>query len=518
MVLLMLCIAFCISIRAGGLILICYLWFFLFLHYFLKYWNEGRIILKDILRDLIWIALVSVAAFFMSALLLWPYALQDPVRNIFESYRIMAHYPATFRQIFEGAVEWSDFMPWYYLFKSMALTIPVIVLSGLFIFVLLVRRSVKTGRLIFYGLLAFTVIFPMIFVVVEKSNLYSSWRQFLFVYPGMIIMAASGFSFLIEPLKKKYFILAVTTVFLLLSIHPLWFMVRNHPYEYIYYNELTKGLKGAYGKYETDYYYTSQTEASKWLIDHLEKENIKGKIKIQATYSVDWFFREYPDVKTSWFRYEERSMSDWDYAIVVNRYIPPFQLYNKIWPPENAIHVIYADEVPICAVLERKSKNDLLGYQALKEKRYPEAIGYFKKAVEQDDGDEMIFYNFAGALYRNGQQQEADSVLKRGLEINPGSELILMYLGNIAKVHHRKEEAIGYYEKVIGANRKYFDAYVALSELLIESDLKKARVLLRACLRMNPRFKPAIVALGDTYSSTDPEVAKKYYERANSIN
>jgi hypothetical protein len=71
---------------------------------------------------------------------------------------------------------------------------------------------------------------------------------------------------------------------------------------------------------------------------------------------------------------------------------------------------------------------------------------------------------------------------------------------------------------VIGANRKYFDAYVALSELLVASDTKRARGLLRECLMMNPRFKPAIVALGDSYSSSDPEIAKKYYERANSIN
>ena len=64
-------------------------------------------------------------AWFLS-ILLWPYALQSPVRNVLESYQVMAHFPGTFRQIFEGKVEWSDFMPWYYLPKSMVITIPLL--------------------------------------------------------------------------------------------------------------------------------------------------------------------------------------------------------------------------------------------------------------------------------------------------------------------------------------------------------------------------------------------------------
>ena len=102
----------------------------------------------------------------------------------------------------------------------------------------------------------------------------------------------------------------------------------------MYYNQFVGGLKGAYGNYETDYYYVSQTEASEWLIDYLKEKKITGPVKVKATYSVDWLFRNHPEIETSYFRYEERSQSDWDYAIVVNRYISPFQLKNNIWPPK----------------------------------------------------------------------------------------------------------------------------------------------------------------------------------------
>ncbi len=328
----------------------------------------------------------------------------------------MAHFPDTFRQIFEGKMEWSDFMPWYYLSKSMAITIPILVLAGLVLALFSVKLKPMGDKVIIYGLIVFTLLFPLLFVIYEKSNLYSSWRQFLFLYPVIILLASVGFLNFYDRIKVKYLKWGGILLFVALSIHPLKFMILNTPYFYLYYNQFVGGLKGAYTNYETDYYYTSQTEASKWLINYLREKNISGPLKVKATYSVSWLFRKHPEIETSYFRYEERSMADWDYAITVSRYITPFQLRKKSWPPDNAIHVIYVDSIPVCAVLERKSKDDFYGYKALREGRNKEAIKYFEKVIQNDDKDEMIFYNFAAALYNDGQYQYADSVLKEGLK------------------------------------------------------------------------------------------------------
>ncbi|MBK7712459.1 MAG: hypothetical protein IPJ37_16980 [Bacteroidales bacterium] len=82
-----------------------------------------------------------------------------------------------------------------------------------------------------------------------------------------------------------------------------------------------------------------------------------------------------------------------------------------------------------------------------------------------------------------------------------------MYLGNIARSQNKINEAILYYRQVIKANRKYFEAYVSLAELLSDQDKAQTRELLRSCLTINPRYKPAIIALADTYRDTDPEIA-----------
>ena len=116
----------------------------------------------------------------------------------------MAHFPGTFRQIFEGKVEWSDFMPWYYLPKSMLITIPIVVLTGLVLFIIFLRFKFNHEKAILYGFVIFSVLFPLFFVVYEKSNVYSSWRQFLFIYPGIVLLASIGYYHFFEYLKRRY--------------------------------------------------------------------------------------------------------------------------------------------------------------------------------------------------------------------------------------------------------------------------------------------------------------------------
>ncbi|MEI8225496.1 MAG: hypothetical protein WCG82_06170, partial [Bacteroidota bacterium] len=143
-------IAFSISIRAGGLLLICYLFFFFFLFYIFKYLRDKQINFIEFRTKLLWITGITIISWLLS-ILLWPFALQSPVKNVLESYNVMAHFPDTFRQIFEGKVEWSDYMPWYYLPKSMSITIPLIVLTGLILFIIFSRLLFKNGKVVLYG-------------------------------------------------------------------------------------------------------------------------------------------------------------------------------------------------------------------------------------------------------------------------------------------------------------------------------------------------------------------------------
>ncbi len=510
-------IAFSISIRPGGLLLICYLFFFMALYYIYKYLNIKEFDLSLFRSKLIRVIIISISAWLLG-LILWPYAQLNPILHVWESYLVMTQFPTTLMQLFEGRMEWSDFMPWYYLPKYMAITIPVIIFAGVAAFIVLSKKIITKANLLKYGFLVFSILFPVVFVIWEKSNLYGSWRHFLFIYPPIILLAALGFSKLIGYLKNKYLIIAALILIVISAIHPVGFMLKNHPYYYLYYNQLAGGLNEAYGNYETDYYYHTIRGGAEWLSDYLEINNQKKPVKIATNFSVNWYFRDRPGIQTFYCQYDHRSQKEWDYMIVANSYIPVNQLKEKIWPPKNAIHVIYADSVPVCAVLKRETTLDYSGYEALKKGGSAEAVRIFREVVKNNTQDELIFYNFAVALVREGKMDSARVVLQSALKINPGYEPVLMYLGNIDVKLEHFAEAIRYYETLIGYNRKYYEAYVGLSKLLIDSDIDRARGLLKTCLTLNPGYKPAIMTLADTYRKSDPGIARKYDELLNSVN
>ena len=311
--------------------------------------------------------------------------------------------------------------------------------------------------------------------------------------------------------------IACSILLLALAFHPAKFMAANHPYYYLYYNELVGGLKGAYGNYETDYYYHSMREGAEWLKQHLENEAPGNPIIVGGNFPSQWYFRNDPSIRFAYVPYQSRSNYNWDYLIVANSYIPPTLLNNKTWPPANTIHTITADGVPICAVIKRVTKDDLEGLRSLKKGDNIKSALLLQKAVEADPQNEWICYKFAEALAGQNRNEEAVQMLQKGLVINPGFEPALMMLGAQALIEHDLVKAATYFKKVIVANRKYLDAYVQLAAIYSETNVELARKVLRDCLRINSRYKPALKALADTFRKSAPEVARKYDELINTL-
>ncbi len=514
--LLVVSMAFAVSIRAGGLLVLFYLWFFFILFNGIGYVKNKQFDGKYIRNQLFWVFGISVTAYLLG-LILWPYALQNPIINPWKSYQLMANFPTTLRQIFEGQSYWSDLLPWYYLPKYMAITIPIIVFAGVVLFVLFYNQFFHSKQALYFSFILFAIVFPVVFVIIKKSNLYGSWRHFLFIYPCIILISAIGFSKLFTYFHNKYYRWVLVVTVILLLIHPFKFMIQNHPYYYLYYNQFVGGLKGAYGNYETDYYYHSMREGSEWLANYLETKKTNHAVKVGANFSIRWFFRNQKNVETFYFPYADRSRHDWDYEIVVNSYIHPDQLKNKTWPPLNTIHVVYADSVPICAVLERSTKADYEGITQLESGNIAESIPSLEEGLIAYPQNEYLWYKYAWALYKNDKKKEAESALKSGLEILPSDELILQFLGDIVFEKGDALMAANYYERAIVANSKFLRPYVKLANLYTNSDSKKARSVLMQCLRRDSKYKPAIMALADTYRNSNPEIAKRYDHLAESI-
>jgi tetratricopeptide (TPR) repeat protein len=442
---LILSIGLALGIRAGGILVIFNFAIFIFiktLYNWLILKNFDAHLLK---KNLIQLTAVSVSGFIVG-LLLWPYALQNPILNTWKSYQVMTHFPTTVRQIFEGNFDWSDFHPWYYLPKYLAITIPIVVSAGLLVFVANTKKKYLELQKIQLWLLGFTILFPVVFVVVKNSNLYGSWRHFLFIYPGLILFAALGIQALLARYKQRGIRFTLIALFALLALHPLKFMAANHPYYYLYYNQLVGGLKGAFGNYEPDYYYTTMSEGAEWLQEYLKTKPDQQEITIGGNFPFEWYFRNNKSVRFIYFPWQKRSEYNWDYAIIANSYIPPYQLKQKLWPPQNTIHTIYADGVPVCAVIERLTKDD---FDAIHEQRQGNNIKsalLFQKAVQIDPQNELICYKFAEALLATEQNELAEKELEKCLEINPDYEPALVLSGDLMLNQKEIEKAGQCYE------------------------------------------------------------------------
>lgn len=515
-VLLILSIAFAIGIRVGGILVVFYLGLFMFLKAAWDGIKRKSLDWKQVRKLLILFGVISLSGYLLG-LVAWPYALQNPLLHPWKSFQVMTSFPTTVRQIFEGRFEWSDYLPWYYLPKYMAITFPLVVFAGLGVFIFNPKKNFPEEQKIQLLLVIFTILFPIVFVLLQGSNLYGSWRHFLFVYPGIILLAALGFHSFFIKFKQPLVRMATIALLLVLSFHPLKFMASNHPYYYLYYNQLVGGLKGAYGNYETDYYYHSMREGAEWLKQHLQNETAGSPIIVGGNFPVQWYFRNEPNIEFVYIPYQTRSNYNWDYAIIANSYIPPSQLKDKTWPPDNTIHTVMADGIPICAVIKRLSKDDMEGLHVLKKGDNIKSAHLLQKAMEVDPQNEWIYYKFAEALSSQNRNEEAVQMLEKSLEINPQFEPALMMLGVQALISDEKEKAASFFKKVIAANRKYMDAYIQLAAIYSETNVDLSRKVLKDCLKVHSCYKPAIQALADTYRKSAPEVARKYDELINTL-
>ena len=195
-------------------------------------------------------------------MILWPFIGQNYFKNMPLVFWLSARFPPKFSFLFMGRMADSLNYPWYYLPVWIAITTPLFLLAY-FLGSLLFYKRAKDNPL--YALLAGTLALNLGLYFILHPAVYDGLRHFLYLLPILAALAAFAF---IEFFKKnkwgsgRKLAAGLTFIGVLLTATE---MVRLHPYEYIYFNQTVGGFKGAYGKYETDYWVASMKEAVEWL-------------------------------------------------------------------------------------------------------------------------------------------------------------------------------------------------------------------------------------------------------------
>lgn len=192
----------------------------------------------------------------------WPWAQGNPFVRPFEALFALSDFRWPGRVLFQGEVVSALNVPPTYLPVLLSLTNPPIVLAGALASVVALAAG-RRRRLLMLGLW-FVVLLPVVTAIVKGSTLYNGWRHMLFIYPPLVVLAALGWHAVWERARGRAVRAAVAGLFVLGCTEPLWFMIRNHPNQVVYFNALAGGPRGAAGRFELDYWANSYLQAMRW--------------------------------------------------------------------------------------------------------------------------------------------------------------------------------------------------------------------------------------------------------------
>lgn len=424
---------FTYNIRIGALIVVGYLGVFSVVT-LIQWWISsknhqekesipwGKLIVKY--------AFILVVSYFLG-IITWPWAMQNPLINPLDSMKQMANFPITLRLLHEGVTINTAFVPWDYIPKWISITSPEVILI-LFILSLplfIWQYSKIKGRKVY--ILYFTLLFPIVFAIIQSSVLYDGWRHFLFVYPSLVILAAWTFVYLWEILQKAWMKKVWVALISIGMVLPIQSIASLHPYEYLYFNHAFGGLKKALGQYETDYYFTSAKEAIYTLA---EKENFKSLtdsvyIRTNMVKEVTEYAKTIsPYLVVEYLKFESRVEAPYDFAIFNSRFLDLPVLQAGSWPPKNELYFqIERQGIPLSIVLRKPSQEDYLGFAALQEGRMEEALAYFQSYLSKDPDNEVVLYYSGIAAMNLKNFYLATTYLEHSIKLYPNDASILNY-------------------------------------------------------------------------------------------
>ena len=280
--------------------------------------------LKFSLREILPLFSKIVPMFIIPPLVLtvfWPYMWKNPLSRILEyplfSLKLtQVRYTYYFGEVFTHA-------PWHYPFVWSLITIPLIVLIMFFIGLFKIAQKPYTRTDIF---ILFNALLPLIIVALPMVPKYDAERLFLPAFPFICIISGLGIKQIFDFARKfKAEKLAFIFYMVLFSLTLYNSIIRYHPYQSSYFNEIIGGIKGAERRgFEVEYwgnafigslpFLNKHSESTFWVYHHparyrfydargLLKKEIKFGDKDNADYLV-LLIRQGSFNKEMWRYYE----------------------------------------------------------------------------------------------------------------------------------------------------------------------------------------------------------------------
>jgi tetratricopeptide (TPR) repeat protein len=451
-----------INVRVGGILLIPYLVVFtgiLFITH--TFFQKKSFPLMSYVKPV----LITGILGYLAGSLLWPYGLQNPISNPLTALSEMSNFKVSIGQLFEGTKLPSTELPTSFLPLSFAYTNTFAVLAGLasmLVFLWSFRKNEHAAILYF---VAFTAFFPLVYIIYTKANVYHAWRHILFIFPSVIVLVAFGWDRLIHFFEGKKIKLAGLAMLGFLLIEPIYFTASTFPNTITYHNQLAGGVKGAYGKFEVDYYYNSIKQCADWFKkNELPKINPKDTVRLysNAAHILTHYFKDQKNVIVDYIRYPQRNQKIWDYTLFHIALIPEEDIKSKAWLPASTLFKSESQGQVLSAIIKRPSKEDAYGFEALSQNKPEEAIVHFENYLKADANNTSILNTLGNILMQMGKIDSASAYIERSYAADSSSMETKQMYGMLKLQKGDFGTAQIMFTQMIQANPQYPTAYFYL--------------------------------------------------------
>jgi hypothetical protein len=206
----------------------------LFAQFYVKE-KSFSIFLKQVIA---YIALTCIFVF-----IFWPWLWTDPIGHFLEAFKNMSKFRTNLNMLYFGDMVWSGNLPWHYVPTWIFITTPLLYLALFFIGIFAVpfgnNKSLVNEKIQDY--LFLTLFFlPIILVIALNSVIYNGWRHLYFVYPSLIYLSIRGYSYLSTLIRQRALLNTLKIIVLCSLGSTTFWMIKDHPYQYLYFNALPK--------------------------------------------------------------------------------------------------------------------------------------------------------------------------------------------------------------------------------------------------------------------------------------
>jgi hypothetical protein len=209
--------------------------------------------------------------------LVWPWGVANPLNPIVAIETFAHFFEKPWQELFEGQRLTPTEMPWDYVPLLMGLKLPEIFLllgcAGVLGSAVAVCRPQLTPRSrAVYLSIALAAALPVLVTLVTRPAMYNGIRHFVFVMPPLAVAGGLAGAWIAERAARfgRVALGLLAACFAAGVALPVVEMARLHPYEYVFFNHVGGGVRGAQTRFMLDYWGLAFKEAGAKLRETLK--------------------------------------------------------------------------------------------------------------------------------------------------------------------------------------------------------------------------------------------------------